>query len=299
MNNFNNSRMFRPPNLSGMRFPGKNVNRNATGSPTDSVYEEHPGMPGCSGHADSTETDSADSSGYCGSGAVETRETPDPRCSYFQRGEPGPMGPVGEPGPQGCPGERGETGPQGPRGEPGPQGCPGERGETGPQGVTGPQGPQGVTGPMGPRGEPGARGPEGPAGYPQNSIFASFSAQERMMPESASLPLKTEIPDITGNISLCNNYSVMLTRGYYVISYYISAVMKKHGFIKLTPVFNGGRQTSHAAYAKAEKQKEMLAVSRYSMIEIPADSALFFEWHSSAGASRISMNLSIEKLCRQ
>ena len=120
-----------------------------------------------------------------------------------------------------------------------------------------------------------------------------------MMPESAILPLKTEIPDITGNISLCNNYSVMLTRGYYVIRYYISAVMKKHGFIKLTPVFNGGRQTSHAAYAKAEKQKEMLAVSRYSMIEIPADSALFFEWHSSAGASRISMNLSIEKLCRQ
>ena len=100
--------------------------------------------------------------------------------------------------------ERGETGPQGPRGEPGPPGCPGERGETGPQGVTGPQGPQGATGPQGPRGDPGARGPAGPPGYPQSSIFASFTGKELIVPENADLLLKTDIPDITGNISLCN-----------------------------------------------------------------------------------------------
>ena len=49
-------------------------------------------------------------------------------------GEPGPMGPQGEQGPQG------ERGPQGIQGEPGPQG---ERGE------------QGIQGPIGPQGEPG------------------------------------------------------------------------------------------------------------------------------------------------
>ncbi len=216
-------------------------------------------------------------------------------------GEPGPQGPRGErgePGPPGCPGERGEPGPQGPRGEPGPPGCPGERGEPGPQGVTGPQGPQGATGPQGPRGESGARGPEGPPGYPQNSIFASFLGQELILPESASVPLKIDIPDTTQNISLCNEYSIMLAPGYYTICYYVSTVMKRQGFIKLTPIFNNCIQSIYSAYAESTKRKEMLIISRYFIIEIPSTSKLFFAWDSSAGVSKINMNLSIVKLGR-
>ena len=215
------------------------------------------------------------------------------------RGEPGPRGPRGEPGPPGCPGECGEPGPQGARGEPGLPGCPGERGEPGPQGVTGPQGPQGVTGPQGPRGEPGARGPEGPPGYPQNSIYASFLGQGLMLPENASLPLKMEISDITHNISLCNDYSVSLAPGCYAIYYYISTEMKRNGFIKLTPIFNDCVQTAYGTYAESVKRKEVLVMSRYFLIEIPNPSTLFFAWESSAGVSKINMNMSIEKLCRQ
>ena len=215
------------------------------------------------------------------------------------RGEPGPRGPRGEPGPPGCPGECGEPGPQGARGEPGLPGCPGERGEPGPQGVTGPQGPQGVTGPQGPRGEPGARGPEGPPGYPQNSIYASFLGQGLMLPENASLPLKMEISDITHNISLCNDYSVSLAPGCYAIYYYISTEIKRNGFIKLTPIFNDCVQTAYGTYAESVKRKEVLVMSRYFLIEIPNPSTLFFAWESSAGVSKINMNMSIEKLCRQ
>lgn len=211
----------------------------------------------------------------------------------------GPAGPAGEPGPPGAPGERGEPGPMGPRGEPGPPGCPGERGEPGPQGVTGPQGPQGSTGPMGPRGEPGPRGPVGPPGYPQNSVFASFSGQGLIMPENASLPLKIDIPDPTQNISLHDKYSVVLTPGYYIVCYYISTVMKKHGFIKLTPIFNNCEQTAYATFAKTARRKEMLVLSRYFIMEISNSSTLFFVWHASTGACKINMNLIIEKLCRQ
>ena len=200
---------------------------------------------------------------------------------------------------QRCPGVCGECGPQGPRGEPGPQGCPGERGETGPQGVTGPQGPQGVTGPQGPRGEPGARGPAGPPGYPQNSIFATFLGREILLPEHASLPLKMDIPDITKNISLCNNYSIWLYPGCYAICYYISTVMKRSGFIKVTPIFNDDMQTMYTAYAEATKRKQALTISRYFIVEISSASTLFFAWDSSAGVSQINMNLSIEKLGRQ
>ncbi len=204
-----------------------------------------------------------------------------------------------EPGPPVYPGERGEPGPQGPRGERGESGPQGERGEPGPQGVTGPQGPQGATGPMGPRGEPGPRGPAGPPGYPQNSIFATFSGRNLTVPESASLPLKVDIPDITRNITPWEHYSVMLTPGFYAISYYLSALMKKHGFIRLTPVFNDHKQTIYTTYAEGSKRKEILVLSRYFIIEVPDASPLFFAWSSSAGTARINMNLSIEKLYRQ
>lgn len=191
--------------------------------------------------------------------------------------------------------ERGEPGPMGPRGEQGPPGC---RGERGPQGATGPQGPQGEPGPMGPRGEQGERGPAGPPGCPRNNIFATFLGQGIIMPENASLPLKVDIPDITENISPCNSYSVTLNPGYYAIYYYVSTVMKKPGFIKLTPIFNDCEQTAYTGYAEAARRGEALDISRYFIIEILSDSTLFFVWDSSASASKINMNLSIEKLCR-
>lgn len=188
---------------------------------------------------------------------------------------------------------------QGPRGEAGPPGCPGERGEPGPQGVTGPQGPQGATGPQGPRGEPGPRGPAGPSGYPQNSIFASFADRGLGMSAYASLPLKLQIPDITQNIALCDGHSISLTSGYYAISYYIAAVMKRHCFMKVTPVLNQCTQTMYTAYAEAARQKEMLTLSRHFIIWIPENAILSFAWQSSADASKIDMDLHIEKLCRQ
>ena len=142
------------------------------------------------------------------------------------------------------------------------------------------------------RGEPGPRGPAGPPGYPQNSVFATFSGQGLILPESASLPLKVEIPDITRNIAPCNDCSVTLAPGYYAISYYVFTVMRKHGSIKLIPVFNNSRQMLYAACAEAAKRREMLTVSRYFIAEIPEGTTLFFVWQSSVGAARINMYLS-------
>lgn len=277
LNNFNMNRMFHPPNLFGMGDPNRNRNQNAVQVSHENIYESNTAVSDFSPRTDIMEPGEDGSFCYCEDEVMESGGMPMWPGISFERGEPGPMGP---------------------RGEPGPPGCPGERGETGPQGVTGPQGPQGATGPMGPRGEPGARGPAGPPGYPQNSIFAAFSGQNLIMPESASLPLKIDIPDITHNITPCDNFSVALTQGYYAVSYYISTVIKRHGFIKLTPIFNDCKQPQYSAYAEAAKRKEMLAISRYFIMEIPTGSTLFFAWHSSEGVSKINMNLSIEKLCR-
>lgn len=278
LNNFNSNWMFNPQNLFGMRRNfNKNYNQNTVQPSFNNVSGTNKAVSNPSRYTNITK-----SGGYNS-------------CCC----EPELQEPRGEAGSPGCPSEPGEIGPQGPRGEAGPPGCPGERGETGPQGVTGPQGPQGATGPQGPRGEPGVRGPEGPPGYPQNSIFASFLGQELILTENANLPLKIDIPDITQNISLYDDYSVWLTPGCYVICYYISTVMKMNGFIKLTPVFNDCMHTIYTAYAETAKRKKILVISRYFIIEIPNASRLFFAWDSSESSSKINMNLSIEKLSRQ
>ena len=312
LNNMNTNWMLQLQNLFGM---GGNFNRNFSQNvpqyPPHCEADGNTASSDSSCHAGSEESEKEDSSCCCEPESEKPEEEkeckckePDP-CECKEPGpsgcpceckEPGPSGcpcERGEPGPPGCQGERGEPGPQGARGEPGPPGCPGERGEPGPQGVTGPQGPQG------PRGEPGPRGPAGPCGYPQNSAFASFFGRDLFLPESASLPLKTDIPDVTQNISLCNDYSVALAPGYYAVYYYLSTEMKRHGFIELTPIFNDCGQTIYASRAETGSRKELLVISRYFIAEIPSASMLFFAWNSSAGVSKINMNVSIEKLGRQ
>lgn len=261
MNNFNMDWMLPPPIPFGVKTFNRNGNQR-TGPPSPDFVNK-------------TAADVSSDSQYADT--VESEEMARLHCAPCTCGDPGPMGP---------------------RGEPGPPGCQGERGEPGPQGVTGPQGPQGATGPMGPRGDPGERGPMGPPGYPQHCIFASFIGQNLAMRDAACLPLKTEISDITQNISLSNDVSVRLASGCYAISYYISAMMKKHGFIKLTPVLNDCCQTLYTAYAETVKRREILTVSRYFIMEVPADSTLCFAWRSSSETSIINMNLSLEKFCR-
>lgn len=329
MSNYNTNWIFNPPNLFGMRRNlNGNYNQNASQPSRNDKAEAGNTASDNSQNACTTESEENDAPCDCGSGFINQREKfglsgcqgepglmdsrEEQRLSDCQE-EPRPMGSRMEQGDSDCQGGsgimgprmeqgfsccQGEPGPMGPRGEQGPPGCQGERGEPGPQGVTGPQGPQGATGPMGPKGEQGPRGPAGPPGYPQNSVFASFLSQEIIVPESANLPLKIDIPDITGNISLCNSYSIMLRPGYYAVYYYASTVMKKHGFIKLTPIFNDCLQTAYAGFAKAAARRENLEVSRYFMIEILNDSTMFFVWDSSASASVVNMSLSIEKLYR-
>lgn len=265
MNNYNGNGMFRPPNPFGMRAPNRNYNpdfRHGANADTLNQLQQ--------------------------SGTVERKEDEYGEMRLEERLEPSGNVLV-----------YGEQGPMGPRGEPGPPGCPGERGETGPQGVTGPQGPQGAVGPMGPKGDQGPRGPAGPAGYPQNSIFAVFSGRALRLPDNGSLPLKIEIADITQNITLCDGDFISLTVGYYAISFFGSAVMKKRGSLKIMPIINDSGQTAYAACAKAEKRNRLLELSRYFIIELPANATLRLAWDASEEISDLDINMSIEKLCRQ
>lgn len=295
MINFNPLWMFVPPNLFNMgRDPGRNNIQNMLQSSSDFLTRANTAVPE---HSDVSRHNGTNPPGCC-EGCEESRP---PGCyeSCEEYSPPGCCEGCEEFRPPGCCGCYIGPGPIGPRGEPGPPGCPGERGEPGPQGVTGPQGPQGATGPMGPRGEQGARGPAGPPGYPQNCIFATFSGRELVITKKARIPLKTDIPDNSGSISLCGDSSVMLAPGYYAVYCYVSATLKKHRFIKLTPSFNGSEQTGYTMYAETEKRTETIEMSRYFIVKISRKSPLYFTWTSSALDSKICVNLCIEKLCRQ
>ena len=154
-------------------------------------------------------------------------------------------------------------------------------------------------GPMGPRGEPGVRGSAGPPGYPQNSVFASFLNTEIFIQENSRIPLKVDIPDPSGNISLLDYHSIVLKPGYYTVYYYISTTMKAPGTIKLIPVFNDCKQSAYAEYATIKKRNEPVKLSRYFIAGIHNSSSLFFTWHSSTSTSRTNMNIIIQKLNRQ
>lgn len=77
------------------------------------------------------------------------------------QGDPGSQGPVGSTGatgPQGAKGDKGDVGSTGPAGSQGIQGLQGVKGDTGSPGA------KGDTGATGPKGDTGATGPAGPAG---------------------------------------------------------------------------------------------------------------------------------------
>lgn len=197
---------------------------------------------------------------------------------------------------QGCrPGPKGDTGE---RGEKGPAGCKGERGDMGPQGITGLQGPQGVTGPQGPRGEAGLRGPVGPPGYSHNSVFAAFSDNGFSLPERANLPLSPIITDITENILSCTDDSITLMPGYYTIYYYISAVVRTPGSVKIMPVFNSTPLRCYMGSAFTDCSADSAVVSREFILETPVSARLFFAWRCKGTADYISSNINILKLCR-
>ena len=273
MNNFNVNQMFRPPNLFG---GGRNYYRNCSQSMNQNMNQsmnqnngQNDNKQNCNQdyNQDYNQNSGQDCGPDCNNNACQNNVPKDTCAAQRQICDmcccmPGPRGPRGEQGPAGCPGERGEPGPQGPRGE------------------------------------PGACGPPGPPGYVQNSVIASFLCQGMTMPKRGRLPLKTDISDITQNITPGRNRSVTLTRGYYAIYYYISTIAKKTGFIKVTPNINGYGQPVYAACAEAAKKNEILVISRYFMMEASDASSLFFEWDSSIDHVRINMNLSIEKLNR-
>ena len=117
MNNFNPHWMFSPPNLFGMGMPNRNCNQNAARTSPDYMHKMNNAVSN-----NSTNTSTAEPEKYESSGQHETEMTGSGGMSE----PPGAFCGCGEPGPQGCPGERGYPPQKRPRRETGTKGWHGE-----------------------------------------------------------------------------------------------------------------------------------------------------------------------------
>ena len=179
--------------------------------------------------------------------------------------------------------------PQGPQGEPGPQGPQGPQGEPGPQGPQGPQGEPGPQGPQGPQGEPGVA---------PDDIFASFATFEVRFVNAQPIPLGTSLADPTGNITLADATRIVLTPGYYYISYSVSAVLDEAGYMQITPSYNGASHIEYGIYFKTNVSSSSAYGSNSIIIYVPEETSFTLTYNSNTANRSGAATVAVLKLNR-
>lgn len=193
------------------------------------------------------------------------------------------------------------------------------RGPQGPQGERGPQGPIGKT-PVVTVGETITLPPEDPAevtatqtedgvvlnfGIPQgqkgiaaNDIFASFATFEVRFTNNEKIGLGTSQPDITGNIVLEDNNQIVLQPGYYYISYSVSTILEKTGYMQITPSFNGSAQLIYGIYFKTGTDYTSAYGSNSIIIDVPAQTSFSLTFNSNVKNRSGAATVAVIKLNR-
>lgn len=169
------------------------------------------------------------------------------------------------------------------------------RGPQGPQGEPGPQGPQGEPGPQGPQGEPG---PQGPQGEPAEDIFASFVTFEIRFVNGQPIPLGTGTADETGNISLVNNTQIVLTPGFYYISYSVSTVLDSAGYMQITPSYNDTPHLEYGIYFKTNTASSSAYGSNSIIIYVPSQTSFTLTYNSNVENRSGAATVAVIKLNR-
>lgn len=236
-----------------------------------------------------------------------------------------PPGPPGPPGPQGPAGPQGPEGPKGPEGPQGPEGPKGPEGPQGPEGPKGSEGPQGPEGPMGatpvvtvgttttlPPGEPASVTavqtgdgvqldfaiPEGKPGGDVEDVFASFVTFEVQFTNGTPILLGTATADPTGNIVLQNSSQIVLQPGYYFITFSVSAVLDKPGYMQITPSFNGSAHLEYGIYFRTASGSSTAYGSNSMIIDVPAQTNFTLTYNSSVGSKSGAATIAVVKLKR-
>ena len=191
---------------------------------------------------------------------------------------------IGPTGPTGAPGATGQTGMTGGTG---PTGATGSTGATGAAGVTGPTGPTGATGPT---------GSQGPAGEVPDDSFASFSTLQTLLRVGNLIPLVPDVPDPAGNIVPTDTEHIILSPGYYLVSYKVSAIFRAANYMQLTPSYNGRAHLETGIYFATRTDGSSAAGASSLIIRAPAQTVFTLTYSGSSDAIDGQINLTILRL---
>ena len=191
---------------------------------------------------------------------------------------------IGPTGPTGAPGATGQTGMTGGTG---PTGATGSTGATGAAGVTGPTGPTGATGPT---------GSQGPAGEVPDDSFASFSTLQTLLRVGNLIPLVPDVPDPAGNIVPTDTEHIILSPGYYLVSYKVSAIFRAANYMQITPSYNGRAHLETGIYFATRTDGSSAAGASSLIIRAPAQTVFTLTYSGSSDAIDGQINLTILRL---
>ena len=212
----------------------------------------------------------------------------------------GPRGPVCPICPPAVcpPGPTGATGATGARGPTGPTGATGATGARGPTGPTGATGATGARGPTGPTGATGATGATGSPGEASDNIFASFGLYGAQFTNGSLIPLYPFVTDPTGNIRAPEPQQIMLTAGYYLISYSVSVLFRMPNYMQITPYYNGAPHLETGIYFATNVNGSSACGSAHIILEAPEPTVFTLTYSGSGPAFDGAVNLTIVKLRR-
>ena len=191
---------------------------------------------------------------------------------------------IGPTGPTGAPGATGQTGMTGGTG---PTGATGSTGATGAAGVTGPTGPTGATRPT---------GSQGPAGEVPDDSFASFSTLQTLLRVGNLIPLVPDVPDPAGNIVPTDTEHIILSPGYYLVSYKVSAIFRAANYMQITPSYNGRAHLETGIYFATRTDGSSAAGASSLIIRAPAQTVFTLTYSGSSDAIDGQINLTILRL---
>ena len=191
---------------------------------------------------------------------------------------------IGPTGPTGAPGATGQTGMTGGTG---PTGATGSTGATGAAGVTGPTGPTGATGPT---------GSQGPAGEVPDDSFASFSTLQTLLRVGNLIPLVPDVPDPAGNIVPTDTEHIILSPGYYLVSYKVSAIFRAANYMQITPSYYGRAHLETGIYFATRTDGSSAAGASSLIIRAPAQTVFTLTYSGSSDAIDGQINLTILRL---
>ncbi len=145
---------------------------------------------------------------------------------------------------------------------------------------------------------PVRRGQQGEPGVAPDDIFASFATFEVRFVNAQPIPLGTSLADPTGNITLADATRIVLTPGYYYISYSVSAVLDEAGYMQITPSYNGASHIEYGIYFKTNVSSSSAYGSNSIIIYVPEETSFTLTYNSNTANRSGAATVAVLKLNR-